>query len=93
MWIKTPLGFLINTDNIFSFYVAKDYNFHKLTIEGFRIIALSGNSTATNTGGDSDDRDETLFEIAVAYFKEAEQAQAYIDKLAEKLGAEVIECT
>ena len=78
MWIKTPQGKLINTDNIlkFSFFVPESYGTSSLA---FSVVATP---VVANDGKHG---------IPVAIFEEALQAKKYLDKLAEKLGAEAID--
>ena len=85
MWIKTNNGNLINTNNISSIEKRKEFTYDHEILKFCEIWAYTGTVAPSDEGGFFYTRD------LLARFKTEEAAQKYLDKLAEKLGAEVID--
>ena len=74
-WIKTQDGNLINLENV---YVLKCVN-----LENGKVIVKAYSGTITDNEGYIE-----FFDYDVAIFRNSDDAQKYVEKLAEKLGAE-----
>lgn len=85
MWIKTRCGNLINTNNIVSIELKKESISYRENLMYCEIWAYTGTIVPYDEGG------FFYAHILLTALENEKQARNYLDKLAEKLGAEVID--